>query len=187
MNPLMEALVSARVAEEDQRESSLSTVMASRLRLPAVEGDKSQWPVFEAWCLQNGIRAYPARPASVAFFILDNKALGIEELRKIVAAVSVVHQNVADPTLGPAVAAAFDEVAPIEPPRSWPKEQKYRFLQLPYELQVYVGKHEQDREKAIRRAHNEVAQLKQDLARRELAAIQQPKETHDGIQQIASA
>lgn len=181
-NPVMQALVNSRLQEQDQRAMALSAVISSRLKLPAREGDKSEWPVFKAWCEQNEITPYPARPASVAYFILDNLWLGIDALLKVVGSVSVVHDGIADPTLSPAVSAALNQVAPIVPPRSWPKEHKARFVALPRELQMYVGAHEAQREKEIRRAHNEAATAKQALA-----SIKQPKQEPNGIQSHAAA
>jgi hypothetical protein len=54
-------------------------------------------------------------------------------------------------------------IAKIDPPRSWPDPLKARFRSLPYDLQVYVEKHERDREKTVRRAQNEAAQARQAL------------------------
>lgn len=182
-NPVMQALVHARLQEQDQRATALNAVVSSRLNLPARDGDKSEWPVFKSWCERNDITPYPARPASVAYFILDNRVLGIEALQKVVESISAVHDGIADPTLSPAVSAALDHVAPIEPPRSWPKEHKARFLALPRDLQMYVGAHEERREKEIRRAHNAA-----DVARKALAAIQQPaRQGTDGNQSHTTA
>jgi hypothetical protein len=61
-------------------------------------------------------------------------------------------------------AAAINAVADIDPPRSWPNDRKQRFKSLPYDLQVYAVSHETQREKALRRAQNEVAALRQKLA-----------------------
>ncbi len=72
--------------------------------------------------------------------------------------------GLADPTLGAIVADAVDAVARIVPPRSWPGDRKLRFKSLPYDLQVYVTAHEAQREKAIRRAQNETASARQQLA-----------------------
>ena len=72
--------------------------------------------------------------------------------------------GVADPTLGGDVAAAVSDIAGIAPPRSWPNDRKQRFNSLPYDLQVYVAAHEASRERAIRRAQNEAANARQQLA-----------------------
>ncbi|WP_354269646.1 hypothetical protein ACE102_21875 [Bradyrhizobium sp. vgs-9] len=55
----------------------------------------------------------------------------------------------------------------VEPPRSWGKEEKQSFLQLPRDLQLYFAKREKQRDDAVRRAQNEAAQ-----ARREMKELQ---------------
>jgi hypothetical protein len=168
----MQALASARRQEQDQYELAFCNAIAARLNLTAPQRDKSEWPTFKTWCKDKAVTPYPARPGIVAFFILDNVLLGIERLLAVVESIAAIHEGVgvADPTVSPLVSAALDQVAPIQPPRSWPKEQKALFLGLPRILQVYVAAHEADREKVVRRALNQAGD-----ARREPAAIQQPE------------
>jgi hypothetical protein len=122
--------------------------------------------MFVKWCELGGVEPRPATPANVARFIADCTPLGIERLWPAVQEVSRLHVEVglADPTLGGPVAAAISELARIDPPRSWPTDCKQRFNSLPYDLQVYVAAHEQQREKALRRAQNEAAAARQKLA-----------------------
>jgi hypothetical protein len=128
-------------------------------------------PMFARWCELNGVSSCPAAPAAVAKFVADCASLGIERLWPAVQEISKAHMalGLADPTLGGVAAAAINEIAAIAPPRSWPDDRKQRFESLPYDLQVYVAAHEQQREKALRRAQNEAAS-----ARQKLAAGQQP-------------
>jgi hypothetical protein len=123
-------------------------------------------PLFARWCELNGASFCPAAPAAVAKFIADCASLGIERLWPAVREISRAHvmHGLADPTLGGVVAAAISEAAGIAPPRSWPADRKQRFKTLPYDLQVYVAAHEEQREKALRRAQNEAASLRQKLA-----------------------
>jgi hypothetical protein len=136
-SPVMKALVNATLQEQELRELALRTTVNAHLDLPAAEGDRSGWPLFKAWCEQRDITPYPARPASIAFFILENTAMGIAELLRIVKSISLVHETVADPTASGAVPAALNKIAPIVAPRSWPNGEKARFQQLPYDLQIY--------------------------------------------------
>lgn len=48
--------------------------------------------------------------------------------------------------------------APIEPPRSWTKEEKERFATLPRETQEYLASREQERDRATRQSQNEAAE-----------------------------
>jgi hypothetical protein len=73
-----------------------------------------------------------------------------------------------------------------EPPKSWTKEAKLRFLELPADLQAYLVIREKQRDREVRRAQNEAADARKALAKA-LAAIQQPKETENGTEQNASA
>ena len=130
--------------------------------------------MFVKWCELNGLSPCPAAPAHVARFIVDCTPLGIERLWPAIQDISRLHVSVglADPTLGGVAAGAIADLAGIDPPRSWPADHKPRFKSLPYDLQVYVASHEVQREKALRRAQNEAAN-----ARRELAAYRK-NETH---------
>jgi hypothetical protein len=123
-------------------------------------------PIFAKWCELNGLSSCPAAPATVARFVADCAALGIERLWPAVQDISRLHVSIglADPTLGDPAAAAISEVASVQPPRSWPDDRKRRFQSLPYELQVYIAAHEARREKALRRAQNEAAAARQKLA-----------------------
>jgi hypothetical protein len=139
--------------------------------------------MFEQWCMLHDLEPVPAAPAAVAKFVADIAPLGIEKVWPIVQEISRAHymNGLADPTLGGPVTATVNDIAKITLPRAWPKEQKGRFAQLPYDLQVYVAAHEAQRETALRRAQNETAK-----ARQALAAIQKP-EVQNGTTQDAAA
>jgi hypothetical protein len=123
-------------------------------------------PMFAKWCELNGVAVCPAAPVDVARFVTDCAALGIERLWSAVQEISKMHtaHGLADPTLGGVAAAAIDKVAGVAPPRAWPGEKKLRFKALPYDLQLFVAAHEAQREKAIRRAQNDAASARQQLA-----------------------
>jgi hypothetical protein len=124
-------------------------------------------PTFARWCELNGASFCPAAPATIARFVQDCAPLGIERLWPAVQEVSKLHASLglADPTLGDPAAPAISEVAGILAPRSWSGDRKQQFKSLPYDLQFYISGHEQQREKALRRAQNEAAAVKQKLAK----------------------
>lgn len=64
------------------------------------------------------------------------------------------------------------EVPPIDPPRSWTKDEKERFQSLPRETQEYIAKREQEREREIRRSQNEAAEKLKGLSAKEQQAEQ---------------
>jgi len=136
-------------------------------------------PLFARWCELNGASFCPASPATIAKFVADCAPLGIARLWPAVQDVSKMHATLglADPTLGYAVAAAVGEVADISPPRSWPDDRKRQFRSLPYDLQVYLADHEARREKALRRAQNEAATARRQLAIRQQTQMAEQKGT----------
>jgi len=70
------------------------------------------------------------------------------------------------------------EVPPIEPPRSWTKEQKERWASLPRETQEYVAQRETEREREIRRGQNEAAESKKSLET-EKAAVAKARQEYE--------
>ncbi len=106
------------------------------------------------------VRSCPARPAVLAGFVVELSAImPSAELIQAVADIADWHLlfGLANPAATPIVLAALNEIATIEPPRSWPKEQKRRFRALPHDLQIYIAKREKERDLAVRRAQNAAA------------------------------
>ena len=123
-------------------------------------------PMFARWCELNAASFCPAPPGTVARFVEDCAALGIERLWPAVQEISKMHTSLglADPTLGGAAAAAISDIADVASPRSWPDDRKQCFRSLPYDMQVFVAGHEARRDRALRRAQNEAAATRQKLA-----------------------
>jgi hypothetical protein len=169
-NPVLVALANVRLQESSARENAAASVVAARLNLPVRNLSRDEFPIFDEWCQSKKLPACPARPATVAFFALDNAHLGIDRLLAVVESISAVHGTLADPTLSPIVSAALNEVSLVMAPRSWPKEpkeQKVRFVDLPYLMQVFIGIREQTRDRDVRKSQNaaaaEISKLKQQL------------------------
>jgi hypothetical protein len=163
-SPVLQALANAKVAEQANEERTLTAKVLAHLKMPAPQGDKSQWPPWQSWCDQRKITAFPALPASIAVYVLNHAALG-DRLENVIASIGAVHEaeGKSDPTLSPIVIAALDTVSPsIEPPRSWPAARKAEFGRLPRDLRRFVADHHRNIETQLRRAQNEAA-----LARKE--------------------
>jgi len=156
----MAALANAKQAELEARERAATGIVQARLQIPPRNLSRAEFSVFAEWCDEKELRAVPAKPSTLAFFLLDSVALGISRLEKVVEGVSAVHEGLADPTLSPCVTAALATIAPIPPPRSWPKEQAHLFSQLPRSLQTWVAEHQERREKEVRRIQTELQKLK---------------------------
>ena len=137
-------------------------------------------PMFAKWCDLNGAQFCPARPADVARFVVDCASLGIERLWRAVQDISDHHVSLglADPTLGPTVAAAISDIADIDPPRSWSSEDKQRFKALPYDVQLLVATQDRRREKALRRAQNDAAAAERKITELRTAHRETIQENH---------
>jgi len=72
-----------------------------------------------------------------------------------------------------------EQLPPIEPPRSWTKEEKERFKSYPRELQAYLLEREQERDRELRRSQNEAADQRKaiDAERAKVAQARQHYET----------
>jgi hypothetical protein len=163
-NPVVAALANAKRREQDEQEARLCAAIHARLKLPAPTGDRSEWPTFNGWCAEKSLTPYPARPGVEAFYVLDNLPLGIARLEAVVESISAVHefQGVADPTASTMVSEALNQVAPIAPPRSWPRTQWAHFASLPRALQKYVAAREIERDRAVRKSQNDAGKLKKE-------------------------
>jgi hypothetical protein len=173
-NPVLRALERARLdaqlAEWETREAELKTAIARRLGDgPQVEesGDTSRAVArFRTWCELNGVRYFPAQPATLAHFVLEHAPDGIEQLAETIAAVSRSHfvRGLPNPVATWMVAAAMEHAGDTAPPRSWPKSLKAQFSSLPQTLKHYIAVHDAQREKVLRRAQNEAARARRALA-----------------------
>jgi hypothetical protein len=109
------------------------------------------------------VRSLPARPTSVAAYAQYQQDQGIS--RQLIAerleAIEVLHNaaSVGNPVATPVVRTVTG-ASTIEVPRSWDKESRLAFAELPPEIQAVIARRETDREKTLRRGQNEVAELK---------------------------
>jgi hypothetical protein len=160
----MRALVAARLHQISETDANIDEAVAEILGA-APGSDELPAKPFVEWCQAKGLPPRPAAPGSVALFVLQHEHLGIDALLAILAGISAAHVSLslADPTTSWPVSAALNRLTGIEPPRSWPKGEKHRFLALPYTLQRYIADREQHRDREVRRMQNELATTRQQL------------------------
>jgi hypothetical protein len=141
---------------------------------------------FTMWCNSKGVPSLPAKPTTVAAFILARRRLDADEklTRNIVHAVERQHDiaGLPNPVATFAVRLALNKPATVEPPRSWPGAQKLMFAGLPREIQEVVSAREADRERALRRGQNEIAEMKKRLQEQmpQPKSAEQQKEDSNG-------
>jgi hypothetical protein len=142
-------------------------------------------PLFARWCEREAATFCPASPAAIVRFIKEYAGLGIEQLWPALQQISKLHTSagLADPTLAGPVTEAIHGIAGIAPPRTWPADWKDRFKALPYDLQAFVAGHEARRDKALRRAQNDAALARQQLAKHEAMIDAERKRTGEDTPQ----
>ena len=173
MAELAQAIRQVNERELDANEAAL----ASCFPPPPQMSPEAQVAVvpFVEWCQHQRVRAVPARPTSVASFAQWQKDLGVpkEKISATLSAIEALHNaaSLGNPCATPIVRSTTS-ASTIEPPRSWDKDAKHRFAELPVELQRVVAAREKDRETHLRRSQNELADMKKLLR---LQAAAEPK------------
>jgi hypothetical protein len=76
------------------------------------------------------------------------------------------------------------ELPPIEPPRSWSKDEKERFTSLPRDTQAYLAERETERDREIRRTQNEAAEKLKGLNVKEQAVEQARQQYESALPQL---
>lgn len=159
--------VTAREIEKNEAE------LANRHPVERQEPDQETLAAFSRfaeWCHQIfKVPSCPAKPATVAAWILEDKGPGYFYLGTL-SAIEAVHDyyGFANPCATAAVRAALEKTLEIKPPRSWTKEEKISFAQLPADIRAAIERRESDRETHLRNRQNELAaaikEAKQDSA-----------------------
>ena len=166
-SPVMQAIGGVRAAEQAQvwqrNESTMLAVLQRQFGerpmkwSPAKDTAQS---AFLHWCDIKGVRSFPAAPAAIAQFALENAVLGIDVISEVVDHIAEFHefQGAANPVATWIVAEAMDSIGgEVDAPHSWPKEQKWRFTQLPCLLRRYLSAADKRQQREIHRALNEAA------------------------------
>jgi hypothetical protein len=136
---------------------------------------------FVQYCTSHKLRPVPAKICSVAGYInwaVDNRRPE-ETIFESLAAIDALHTaaGVGSPV---AAATALTTIAgvPIDPPRSWRKDEKEAFALLPVHVQWVIARRELDREKELRRGQNEIAEMKKRL-KADAATIKSAETTNE--------
>ena len=173
-SPVFQALVNSRLQQLNRDEAAISESVDEVLGPPPPDTFRPEH--FIKWCDEQSLPWRPASPAIIAKFVLGHTKIGklLEEMRCISEAHTTT--GLPDPTAAWQVTEAILRLTAIAAPRSWPGPMKVLFLSLPPDLQRYLSISGQEREAVLRRAQTLAAE-----AKRQLAAIQKPEETKDGV------
>lgn len=166
-----------QVAAWDRAETTLREQLGldvPQRRLSVDELDR--WNRFSAYCERESVRKLPAKPATVASYFIDAARMGVrpEEIFSVLEAISIAHDyhGLSSPVHTAATRAAIQQVGgTTSPPRSWSKEDTVCWPLLPQEVQRTICRRETERDVALKRKFNELAELKKRYAVAEETAL----------------
>jgi hypothetical protein len=128
------------------------------------EEQLSQWRGFELHCQRRGVkvRTFPASPALVADFL---NTLPDDALEPACDAIQLIHDSVgaSNPVATLAVRTILERRLRPVFPRSWDKNDRLVFAGASPELRNVILRRENERDTALRRAQNQLAQERKKL------------------------
>jgi hypothetical protein len=170
---LADELQRAKAREEIAKLDAGERRLASELKLDISKrrlsvDELNCWNRFSAWCEGKSVRKLPAKPATVASYVIDAARMGVppEEIFSVLEAISIAHDyhGLSSPVPTAATRAAIQQVGgTTSPPRSWSKEDAACWPLLPEEVQRTIYRHETERDVALKRKFNELADLRRRL------------------------
>jgi hypothetical protein len=167
---LERAKVAERVRNWDAGEARLALEAGlSRQPQQSLDADAAErWSRFSAFCTEKSVRELPAKPFVAAAFLKDQVARGVDVqgALSLLSAIEAAHDLVglSNPTKTAAVRAILNEIVKTPAPRSWPAADKVLFAELPPDVRAIIAHREQERETALRRAQNALAEEKKKTA-----------------------
>jgi hypothetical protein len=154
---LQDAIASAQQTHEQRLAASLN------IEKPELTSDERRLVgIFQKFCAEKGVRAIPAAPATVAAFVQAQSNADIIPMVEAIAAAHD-HYGLANPSSTYSVRVILERRLRIEFPRSWSKQDRLLFAALPPEVRAVVGDRERQRDSALRRAQNALADEKKRL------------------------
>lgn len=165
---LTDAIEAAKAREEilklDAGDKRVAADLAKRIQLPAKELSadiRTRLDAFNSWAIARQARRCPAKPATVALFVLEQAALGVP-VQHILAQLDAIEQQhdkwlKPNPVRTAPVRQALEGLTKVPPPRGWPKEDKVLFATLDPDIRRIIAEREILRDREIRRLQNKAA------------------------------
>jgi hypothetical protein len=160
------------VARLDAGDRGASAELAKRIKpLPVNELStdiRTRLDSFNKWAGSRSARRCPAKPATVALWALEQADLGVpvQQILAQLDAIEKLHDkfSLSNPVRTAIVQAALETIIKVDPPRSWPREDKVRFARLDPDTREIIAKRENDRDKELRRLQARAAEAKKRLS-----------------------
>jgi hypothetical protein len=119
----------------------------TQAELTLSDAEQELWQDFVAWAAVEGVRHLPARPSSVASFLLDRK-LTHEQMLDAIAVITKKHDlhSLPNATATAAVRSVLELEIETAPPRTWKTEIKEIWARLPADIRYEIGRLERHRD-----------------------------------------
>jgi hypothetical protein len=168
-----------QVAAWDKGEAQLREQLGLDVPQGRLSADiRDRFSIFEKWCAERSVRHLPAKPWVVAAFLRDQIAYDVQGCLSLLAAIEAAHDlhSLSNPVATAIVRQVLDEIVRTPPPRGWNTEEKADFAKLPPEIRQTIATREDQRERALKKKFNELADLKKRL----LSEADNPAQTNNG-------
>ena len=177
-----------QIAAWTKNEAEIATQVAKKLELEiARQGklpqtiseasylDNLTWQAFVDYCTRHNIRHLPAKPHSVASFLLDDRQLSHDRMLEILTVIARAHDqhSLSNPTATAIVRAVIEMVMEDKQPRSFSKDEKEIFAALPADLRFALSRLERRREIDFHRQHERQVKLTKELEAKGSAEIKE--------------
>jgi hypothetical protein len=121
---------------------------------------------FVQWCADNNVRSCPAKPATVASWIWENRlSMPHDQLLETLSAIGNLHDkfNLANPCTTRLVRDVLELSIENTPPKSWRRDEQELWAFLPAEIRFIITRRELNRDKEVRRVQGELGRVNGEL------------------------
>jgi hypothetical protein len=165
----------------DQAEAELAAEVSKTLEIELARGDKVPgavveayaeanaveeltWQTFVDFCNKRNVRRLPAKPSTIAAFLLYG-GLSHERMLEALTVITRMHDKhgLSNPTATAIVRTVLELSIEERAPRSWKKEEQELWVALPADIRFTLSRRQRDFDKEVRRVQGELGRVNGEL------------------------